>query len=418
MAMLRLSLIPLLMLPLAAASPQAEISGRSPFALKILDGWQKSSPVSAKRKLHVIYWTPSDREPAHRYRERLSPIMENIRQFYRKEMENLQFGPRTFTLDRETDGLVKIHVVRGFHPYDHYNGNSGFEIRKECESVLKPAGLDVMNETVILFCNMSNWDPQTRTISQNSPYYAAGTNRSGTAWQVDSAILDLSQLANKGDLVQDKQYGKISIGRYNSIFIGGIAHELGHALGLPHCKECEAEKSTFGTSLMGQGNRSYGEELRGESKGSFIPLSHGLQLASHPLFCGSIKGWDAKSTAVPSQLAIKADGKNLVFSGKVTADPPVYGILAYADGEGRDDYDATTATAVPDRDGNFTLTCTDLVAGKKGELRVFFLQANGIPSGFMSRTSYRYPYTVNVDGSPDVSGIQEKLGETALNQSR
>lgn len=410
--MIRLFLIPLLILPFAAATPQEEISRKSPAALKILDAWQKQDPVKAERKVHIIYWTPSDREPAPRFRERLSPIMENIRQFYGKEMESLQFGQRTFTLDRETDGLVKIHVVRGLHPYVHYNGDSGYEIRKECEAVLKPAGLDVMNETVVLFCNMSNWDPQARTISQNSPYYASGSNRRGTAWQVDSPILELSQLSNKGDLVQDKQYGKISIGRYNSIFIGGIAHELGHALGLPHCRECAAEKSASGTSLMGDGNRSYGEELRGESKGSFIPLSQGLQLASHPLFTGSIKGWDAKPTAQPSHLAVKADGKSLVFSGKVTADVPVYGIIAYADPEGGGDYNATSASAVPDGQGNFTLTCTDLALGKKGELRVFFLQANGIPSGFLTGTAYKYPYMVNADGSLDVSEIQRILGGT------
>jgi hypothetical protein len=408
-AMFRLSLIPLLTVSFAAATPQEEIDVKSPAALKLLDTWQKTAPVRADRKVHIVYWTPSDREPAPQFRERLTPIMEHIRTFYGKEMAHLGLGTRTFSLDHEKDGQLKIHVIRGLQPYAHYEVKSGGEIRKECEPGLKAAGIDVENETIVLFCNMSNWDPQTRTISQNSPYYASGTNRRGTAWQVDSPILDLKQLGNKGDNVKDGQYGNISIGRYNSIFIGGIAHELGHALGLPHNKECTAERAAFGTALMGSGNRSYGEELRGESKGSFLNLAHGLQLASHPLFTGSIKGWDAKLIAAPSLLNVKADGKTIVLSGTIKAEVPVYGVIAYADPDGGGDYDATTASAVPDQDGNFTLTCTDLVAGKKGELRLFFLQSNGMPSGFLSSTPFKYPYTVAADGTPDVSEITRKL---------
>ena len=68
-----------------------------------------------------------------------------------------------------------------------------------------------------------------------------------------------------------------------------------------------------------------------------------------------------------------------------------------------------TATAVPDKDGRFTLTCTDLAAGKGGELRLFFLEANGIPSGFLSHTPYTYSYNVRADGTADVSAIEAGL---------
>ena len=164
---------------------------------------------------------------------------------------------------------------------------------------------------------------------------------------------------------------------------------------------------------MGSGNRTYGEDLRKEGKGSFISLAHGLRLASHPLLCGSIKGWESKPSAKPSDLAVKAEGNNIVLSGKVTSDVPVYAAIAYADPEGNGDYDATTATAVPDRDGNFTLTCTDLVPGKNGELRLFFLESNGIPSGFLMYTPYKYPFTVGEDGRPDLSGLRAALGASA-----
>jgi hypothetical protein len=193
--------------------------------------------------------------------------MENIQNFYGKEMERLGMGARTFTLAHEAGGLVNIHLVLGLLPYASYAEKSGRDIRKESRAALKAAWTDLENgETIVLFCNMSNWDAKARTISENSPYYASGTNRGGTAWQVDSPILELTQPPNPAEMVRDKQYGSISIRRYNSIFIGGIAHELGHALGLPHNKECAVENAAFGTALMGSGNRTYGSDLRKEIK--------------------------------------------------------------------------------------------------------------------------------------------------------
>lgn len=404
--MLRLSPYALLILPLSALTPQEEIAAQAPAPRAILDDWQSQAPERAERKLHIVYWSPSDREPAPRYRERLSAIMENIREFYAAQMERNGFGPRTFNLDHAADGLINIHVVKGRQPYAHYDTPSGSEIRDECKGQLKAEGVDLDNETIVLFCNMANWDPATRKVSQNSPYYASGTNRNGCAWQVDSPILELSQLSNKGDNVHDGQYQNISLGRYNSIFIGGIAHELGHALSLPHNKQRKDQEDALGIALMGSGNREYGAALRGEGHGSFLTLAHALRLASHPLFCGSVKGMKDEPTAKPVDLSFKPVDKTIVISGKVVSKVPVYGVVAYDDPAGGGDYDSPTATAVPDKDGNFELTCTDLVSGKGGELRLFFLEANGIPSGFLSHTPYTYAYQVKADGTADLNAIQ------------
>ena len=222
---------------LHAATPPEEIATQVPAARAILDGWQAQNPERAERSVHLVYWTPSDRDPAPRYRERLSAIFEETRAFLAREMERNGFGPRTIRLVKETDGLCRIHLVRGAEPYAAYDGKSGSKIRTECGPVLRAAGLDPDKETIVIFCNMSNWDAEKRTMSQNSPYYASGTNRNGTAWQVDSPLLDLALLEAKEPTLQDGQYGKISPGRYNSIFIGGVIHELGHALGLPHNRE-------------------------------------------------------------------------------------------------------------------------------------------------------------------------------------
>lgn len=386
-----------------------EIAPKVAAARAILDAWVAQDPEPAERKVHLILWTPRDREPAPRHRERLSAIFKDIQDYFAREMERLGFGPRTIGLDLETDGLVRVHLVKGLKDYAEYDVRSGSEIRRECVPVLRAAGLNPDRETLVIFCNMSNWDAEARTISQNSPYYASGTHMNGTAWQVDSPILDLEFLTEKGQNVRDGQYGNISLGRYNSIFIGGAAHELGHALGLPHNRERPDERAAFGTALMGSGNRTYGEERRGESKGSFLTLASGLRLASHPMFSGSVKGAELRRSARAEDLAIRPKGLGFEFSGRVTGDPPVYAVIGYMDPEGGSDYDATTTTAIPDAEGRFTLDCQALAPGKAAELRVVYLQANGVPSGFLSATPYRYPYTVAADGTPDLSAAIAKL---------
>ncbi len=249
---------------------------------------------------------------------------------------------------------------------------------------------------------MSKWDPTAKKMSQNSPYYAGGGKRAGTAWQVDSVLLDAKQLSEKQPLIEDGQYGRISVGKYNSIFIGGVCHELGHALGLPHNMEREDERKKTGTSLMGSGNRTYGEQRRREGLGSFLSLADGLRLASHPLFVSSEKGIDLPGSAKITDVEIEVaeDSKSFRLSGRIEADPPAYAVIGYIDPSGGSDYDATTVTAVPDRDNMFALTCSTFKSGKASELRVVVCQANG---GSIDDRVLSIPFSVTEAGIVDLS---------------
>ena len=385
---------------------QAEIAPKVAAARAILDPWLAENPEPARKKVHLILWTPKDREPLPRYRERLTAIFKDVRAFYAREMDRLGFGPRTIGLDEAEDGLLRVRLVRGQKDYANYIVASGNLIRRECLPTLEAAGLKVEEELIVMYCNMSNWDPAKRAISHNSPYYGSGTHKRGAAWQVDSPILDVAFLGEKGQNVQDDKHGDISLGRYNRLSIGGACQELGRALGLPHNVERDEERAAFGISIMGGGNRTYGEQLVGESKGSFLTLADGLRLAAHPMFSGSVKGINLPRSARPEQLAIRPKGKGFEFTGRVTTDPaapPVYAVLGYLDPSGGSDYDARTTTAVPDKDGRFTLDCHDLTRGRTGELRVVYLQANGVAASSRSSTPYHYPYVVAKDGTVDLA---------------
>ncbi len=404
LSLLTIALLPAISLPVKAATP-ADEREQAAAACRILDAWHADQPEPGDRHLHMVCWTPADRELPANYQARLTRIMRHIQDFYAGEMQRLGFGNRTIGLKLDDKQQLVIHVVRGIHNTDHYSGPSGNEIRKVCLPVLLAAGVDADHETIMIMCNLATWDKKALTFSHKSPYYASGSFRSGTAWQLDSPELDATNLSLTKPMIQDGQYGRISLGKHNSIFIGGIAHELGHALGLPHC-EARPDEAVRGTALMGSGNRSYGDELRGEGRGSFLTLAHALRLAAHPQFSGSVKGLNTEATAKIDHLSIAANGKAITVTGEVSGSPPVYAVVAYFDPDGGSDYDATTASAVPDATGRFTLQSDALTRGNRGELRLFPLHVNGSAAGQISQTSFRYSYSVTADGTPDLSAIR------------
>lgn len=376
----------------------------------MLAGWEKRDPQPQKRYLHVVYWTPADTAPAPHYRERLTRVMKFVQAFYARQMESYGLGRRTINLQLEGNGLLRLPVVRGAQPFDHYRTESGQEVRQDCVKALREQGVDPDNETIVIFCNLSRWDPERKTIRQTSPYYASGTHRNGTAWQVDSPLLDSDQLGALEPMVTDGQYGRISLGKYNSIFVGGVVHELGHALGLPHCTETAEEKSVRGTALMGSGNRTMGQELRGEGRGTFLTLAHALKLASHPQFSGSVKEMMTPAKVSWSEWSAKAEGKSIIVGGRVSGEPRVYLVIGYADPEGHGDYHTTLGCAVPAADGRFRVAIPIPRDYKKaGEIRMVACCVNGAATGYAYHNAKpAFPFELR-GGRADLSAMLERI---------
>ena len=64
---------------------------------------------------------------------------------------------------------------------------------------------------------------------------------------------------------------------------------------------------------------------------------------------------------------------------------------------------------MPDAEGCFSIDCQALKPGSAAELRIVYLQANGVPSGNLSATPFRYPYVVANDGTANITTARTML---------
>lgn len=398
----------------AAVEPVPE-SQQAAMAEKIIEAWRAGRASGPPKRLHVVYYTPSDRQPESDYRVRLEAILEDIRAFYRDGMERSGFGPKTFELDRDAEGRWAPLLVKGKLPESSFtasagrsgtgSADAGEKVREECRAPLEAAGISYDQETVLIFCNLAHWDPKGGVFSHHSPYFGTWNQTSGLCFAADSVILNVADIPKKEPMLDDQEYGKMSLGKFETIFIGGIAHELGHAFSLPHCG-ARWDQADLGTSIMGSGNHTYREERRNRGKGSFLAMASAMKLASRPLFskCDLDMSVEPRletnffevSTNVSSPRLMGRKGA-LRVEGTVRGTPPVYAVIAYFDSARDGGYFAPTATAVPDNEGRFALELSDVAPTENGQLRLQYCHANGAVSEMQAY------FAVRRDGRVDLS---------------
>ncbi len=330
--------------------------------------------------LKIIYFVPTDCQPFENREERLGRVMTNIQEFYRRGMDANGYGSKTFQLEWDAPGKLKLYTVRGKKRQAEYGRNDGGIIRDEVRAALMERdGIEINEEVVLIFQVLLRWDGDQAT--ELGPFVGGGGSLSGTAWVYDDPRLDAAKLSSKDP--GGYYGGPCSIGRFNTHYIGGVAHELGHAFSLPHDCEKIDEKAKWGNSLMGSGNHSYGAELRSEGKGTFLSAASAMQLSTVRAFVGELPRARERAFWKVEELEATCRKEKIILVGRVTADPPLVGIIAYNDDSNvPDDYDAKTWTATPDAAGCFRF---EIGEWKKSsyQLRLVGVHANGKTSRFV-----------------------------------
>ncbi len=367
------------------------LAGLSPLA---------SSAAEAKPSLLIVYFLPSDVEnPFPEHVERLDRIFTHVQEFYADEMERLGYGPLTYDLERDDEANLVVHIVRGTQTTNEYDRGSrdvGSRMVEQTKASLADEGISVDGRVLVLVAPLLVPDDK-ETLKEVGPYMGGGNHVGGTAWIFDHPRLDTSFLTSKEPGGFYKR--PVSWGRFNTTYIGGTAHELGHAFGLPHVKQA-GDEAARGTALMGSGNFTYGEQLRGEGKGSFLTKTSANILAGCRAFVGPLDGSnDGASASLESMVSTFADGE-LNVVGKFKAPHDLVGISVYHDcAEPAGDYDALGYYSDVDEEGHFGFVASEL---KPGDWQLRMLCRHR--SGDVSRL--KFDYSVDDTGTPDLKPLQ------------
>lgn len=276
-----------------------------------LSDQEKSTGVSGSSewdsnpyKVNVIYFIPTDLDTLDNFQHRTEVIMYDIQEFYAVNMAREGYGRRSFALDKK-NGRLNIIMIHGAQGQAHYtNSNNAVA---EINSYFATHPTEKKSEHSMVYI------PKFTDASLSQPYSGNGK----FCFVVDYPELGSTLL--KG---------------------GGEAHELGHALNLPHNGETKSTKQTLGTALMGNGVYTY------KDKPTFLTATD----------CAILSTTQALSTATRSDwytpqsidlLRGSATTVNNIFSIQLKFQPsqPVAKVVVYHDAKpygGNLDYDALT----------------------------------------------------------------------------
>jgi len=376
-----------------------------------LKRWNNQTTGLRDKPLRVIYFHAKDRKPLKNHLERWDGILSDIQNFFRTEMKKLGYGEVTVSLEKE-NGKLKLHEIRGKEEDKAYNYKSGSKIRGEVFEALRAKGLDPDRETLLIVCGLSKTEDKKVTIY--SPYYGMGADHNrGICFSADMEWLSVDGLRPDPDKItlqvkEHRGYEPFTLNRFNTVYIGGTIHELGHGLSLPHNLATKKE-AVRGTALMGAGNYTYRKEWRNQGKGSFLTHSSALRLLVHPLFNGE----STKTTEAPNlkfrELKVAHFEKQIHIVGKIESGIPAIAMIAYNDRENKgqrgymvnNNYDATSWTSVISPDKEFKINIADLRSGNH-QIRLVAVHANG------AVTTKRMHYSMT-DDSVDFSKIEGEI---------
>jgi hypothetical protein len=379
---------------------------------EVVRSWRGKEDKTQGKKLRVVYFYPKDRKPLKEHTKRWDGIMNDIRDFYRTEMKRLGYGKVELGLERE-NGLLKLPEIRGNSNDDgSYTYKSGSKIRTEVFQALQAKGIKPREETILIVCGLSRTEGKKVTIY--SPYYGMGANHIyGLCFTADMDWLSIDGLRPDPTktILQVKEhrgYEPFTLARFNTTYVGGTIHELGHGMSLPH-NHATKEEAIRGTALMGSGNYTYRKEWRNEGKGSFLTHSSALRLLVHPLFSGTTKQCKEAPEAKYEKLEISHSEGSIHIRGTIGSAIPAAAMIAYNDRENKGqrgymvnkDYDATTWTSIVSPGNEFRIAIGDLREGNH-QIRLLSVHANG------ATVTKRLHYTIK-DGAPDLTRAKKEI---------
>ena len=328
---------------------------------------------TAKYNLNIVYFIPKDVPNRIDSHKRLSEVFMHGQEFFKKNMKDYGFGDKTFNLLEDKDkNRVKIIYVEGKQNTSEYpySGGAG-KVMDEINTYFTANPNEKSSDHIIVIMPVKDID------FPNVPFYGIGR----WCFALDYDEMDV------------KYFGGTSKLSTNATkWIGGLLHELGHGLNLPHNsqKVSDHQNITKGTALMGGGNYTYG------STPTFLTEASCAILNNNQVFNNVDSDFYNGASAQIKSIQGSFENEALIISGTFNSDIPVNYIGFYNDpADDNADYDAVT-WASPVNNNSFNITMPISEFYKKGDteyiLRLRMCHVNGDISTF----TYSYKFVDNI----------------------
>ena len=321
------------------------------------------------QQLNVVYFLGSDTEPVPDYERRLSELLLYLQQFYGREMQRHGYGARSFGLDIKSPGRVNIIEYKAKNPAAHYpyENGGGWKAAQELEEFFKANPDRKKSQHTLVI--MPTWNDEKNGPDNPGgvPFYGMGRN----CFALDYPAFDIKHLGQK-----------TREGQLLTKWYGGLAHELGHGLNLPHNHQTASDGKKYGTALLGAGNYTFG------TSPTFLTPASCALLDACEVFSvtPAQKFYEGRPEVEIKDTAISFKGDQILISGSYKSPQTVKALNVYVQDPPyavNQDYDAVSfSQRLGKKSGKFSMKIDkkelDGLTNNEFRISLMFILANGL----------------------------------------
>lgn len=209
-------------------------------------------PMTTPYKVQMVWYVSSDEgmdypyaKPGEKQRlaDKLDTMLKVMQTFTAEAMDAAGYGKKTFALDTDEDGRVKVTVIRAKKTASELRAEKAEDTWGQGYNIIKQT-FDENTQKYAALMAFSRWNPETRKASGALALGggALAMMYGGTVSLYPNSLAEVQTAFADTEFIDPAKTYEDSANRQTrwanvSTAYGAFLHELGHTFGLPHCAD-------------------------------------------------------------------------------------------------------------------------------------------------------------------------------------